>query len=532
MNVSGSHMYLQGDGKKKQRDRLYNADMTEWRKMVSRDPMGCYRVPVYYQERGYIIDHVIGYANVSYTVLEKVLEGRLFSSFMKNNKALFEGKTGELHLFYVTKELTVKWLVKEIIQYYIRDLAVNQGDVVLLNQQSFDLREENISISVQFRRDSWVIMAVIPLLAYDVSRKIQENWRDGVRSYEDVCHVTRLYTGTDDGFLRKGMERESNTISKTRSNFMLRNLDAGFYSRSFMEGDERNGELRSGQKTCFVKESNFLNMTVQEQLNFVRSRVVTRISGIYYEGSGFSCEIYTADGIFHCGVFPGMYSALCKRCSEEQRFYGGVTWSTAYHFSEFEYTMKCAYGMVEDRFRYLCQTCMGAVQLMERRSRAVPIAPMSEDLYHRFLEKRDRNRKCDLDVLVCRCMRVCFTIYEMFEIGFSYKKFRDYFFVSEVDEVGENLEEKLSESQVDECHEKEKEERSELEDEEESREDEKEEETIEEDEEEEEEHGAEVHVSEVGCGENIMEEEDLVEWWENKLGKDPPSDWDFFVGGE
>lgn len=401
----------------KQRERIFNNDTVLWRKHIREADNGNVFIPVYYQERGYVIDYIMGSACISKKACDKILDGRVFVSYMKNGKAFYEGTNGSVQLFCITMKEGVKWLPKEIVHLYAPNLPVNQGDISFINGQSFDVREENIALNLLFPRDGFNLECVVCLLAFDVGQRIQTNWREDIPCYENVTTVSRCELEDESSELRENLEIEAGRIERKTSSLVERFCGYSSLARGELMDGEYGGKMKSGSEIDFGVSHEFKTGGFWFQLTWIRSRKNTKVSGIYHGEKSFECEIYTKTGVVKIGTYLTLQDAIYNRCIAEEKYFGTASWVTVYHKGELEKTKLIVEDMMKRRDEFLCKECMGMIQRIPRVVRGGTYDLKSEEEYQSYMEGLEKTLVSDLDILSCPCGHICVAVYELFEIG-------------------------------------------------------------------------------------------------------------------
>jgi hypothetical protein len=377
-----------------------NSDRVGWRKLCQQFGGGVVIFPVYQQERGYVLDIVLGYGFASEERVKGIV-GRPFAAPIKANKVMYEAKVGELHIFYTDGEDNVRWFAQEVIRSVDEKLRLSSENIFFLNNQTFDCRVENLCLVSEYpcgemEGEEMMTRSVTPVKALEflMGQTKEEDWVEEGKEKREMEEGDRIKMEE-----RVQKERgEVGTIVKCRK----KKVGGG------VKG------AKSGNKK--------------------RKRGSTKVPGVYYHGDGFTVEISTEGGTTHLGTYESMQDAIMNRGKAEKKKYGEVTWITKTQLLDLKRVTEEVYEWERRRREIRCKECGGGIQIWQTmeegakreatamggcgigRKKGRELKPGRSELEY-AREVKSWKEKSDRDTVRCECGWVDVTICEIYHFG-------------------------------------------------------------------------------------------------------------------
>jgi hypothetical protein len=382
--------------------------------------------PVYRQEKLFVLDTIVGYGMARKYVVEELIIGRPFVAPVRANKIMPEALRGTPHVFYMDKESKTIWLADRIVTNIDSNLRPDSDSISFLNKQTFDLREENLNLVLDYveNGNGVRVKTELPISAY---RKIVEmksapvpNFISELESNKDGKMMAKMKT-IDSPACEK-LAEEIYRRSKIRQNIITKTVDnKKRRKRKRNTESEMDGAL--GDLTEMV-ESRGMNCGMHMPKV---TRGVTKVPGIYYHPNDkFAAELISNGSVKNLGVFDTMREALEAREKAELEVYGSANWVTRTQIIDMDNTLRGAYYWDMDREYYRCAKCQNMIQILQCSSGEATTATIKclpENEYAIITSERRKNFeaivKRDTDVILCPCGWINMKISELFHFGIN-----------------------------------------------------------------------------------------------------------------
>lgn len=419
-----------------------NIDRVEWKKLATLISKKEVMFPVFYQEKGYVINSIVGYGIVDASVCEEMMWGTPFAAVLNTTTAqpVYETCKSGLHIFYTAANGDVKWLAKEVILNYVNSgLNVTTKVLGFTNGQEFDCRMDNLTLKAESIRGDVLVTTVLPMSTFKkflIIDELEEN--EKIESLRENCQnakqkmirlvggegILNAFNNWHAMYVHAGESRESPYNSREVGAHVVRlvrrELDA-------MEGIDVPVEREPPPPEVECEEP--MVITSKKQLHRVDGarNGGTGVKGVHFYGDNFTAQYGMGKGEVFLGVHSTLIDAIDARSDYEEQLFGkknaGILTQRTELLRVIDIVWSWGDSSVKDLIR--CGVCLERIRLIpwgKKETWDEHGGSVSDSVYDRMRDVWNADptvMKSDKDILTCRYSCLNKRIHDVFYFGLT-----------------------------------------------------------------------------------------------------------------